>query len=913
MSMIRGSALVVVTLVLIAACAPPAGPRFAFKHSERRGQFPNGLKFVLMPDATTQQLEVDVRYEVGSREDPDGKAGLAHLVEHLMFQQRPDGPSSPPLMQSITDLATGFNAYTNWDKTHYMMTGRGETLDALLKIEAIRMFYGCQTITPAEFEREREVVRNEIRQRLGTPEGQIPQLLLSAVYPRGHAYGRMIGGDDRQLTSIGLADACDFIARYYAPERATVIVAGGFDVDAAVAALDKWFAKIARRSAAPRAPVAVADAPRGRVEHALDVEHPSVHVVWPLPSANTPDGDAVRFGLFSTLARIAIKADEYEFALEVEPQMLGGDLAPVFVISIVLKDAGKLDQALAFVEKAARSAHRGFDQADRRSIEEFQNRRKAAFIAGLEPLEARTNIVGDLIERGDVAFDSSELYVFHELDKFGKFDGAQVAAAIQKYLAFDRAKIVVIRSSRAGGHGDPRSSVTFQTRSDDHMAPAEVDPKDAYRPIKLSAEPSGLAAARRIALDNGLQVVLLPIKAMPLVSARLIFNNAGTAAAPDSPALAQAAASLLSLPMDAEVFDRSGVEVGCAASLDATVCDSAGMSIYQDVVVRGLERLIAAGTYSQPQIERVQTHMRGRFGQRQREEAELRRQLVGALYGADHPYAKTGLITPKAMDRVHLDAVNEFRRRHYVAGNATLVVVGDFDPDATAGLIRSSFGGWDRGTADRPIDPALRPRSAPEVIGVAGSESPQLRVVIAYPAPAGVDGQAGARAVLAEMLNLRVGDVRFKLGSTYGVYARHTTTRGPTAYEIGGSVDAERAGESLRAMRDGVAMLRKADHFDEDFVRARRSLVSRLLGESTVTSELAERLGFIAIHGLAPDFYRQLLQQIAAVSPAQVQALIKQELLPGREIVVVLGDRGHLERALGDAGITGARIVEPSE
>jgi SOS response regulatory protein OraA/RecX len=108
-----------------------------------------------MPDETTQLVEVDVRYDVGSREDPPGKAGLAHLVEHLMFQQKPDGPTSPPLMQAINDITTFFNAYTIWDTTHYMMSARAEQLDALLKIEAMRLYYGCQSITNEEFERER--------------------------------------------------------------------------------------------------------------------------------------------------------------------------------------------------------------------------------------------------------------------------------------------------------------------------------------------------------------------------------------------------------------------------------------------------------------------------------------------------------------------------------------------------------------------------------------------------------------------------------------------------------------------------------------------------------------------------------------------------------------------------------------
>src|SRR5215470_12945187 len=136
-------AVMVAVAAALASCSP-APPKIVFKHGEIRGRLEkNGLRFVVMPDASTPLAEVDVRYEVGSREDPPGKAGLAHLVEHLMFQQRPDGPASKPIMQQLEEMTLSFNAYTNWDTTHYMLNARAEVVDDLIKAEAMRMFYGC--------------------------------------------------------------------------------------------------------------------------------------------------------------------------------------------------------------------------------------------------------------------------------------------------------------------------------------------------------------------------------------------------------------------------------------------------------------------------------------------------------------------------------------------------------------------------------------------------------------------------------------------------------------------------------------------------------------------------------------------------------------------------------------------------
>src|SRR6185503_6244409 len=118
--------------------------------------------------------------------------------------------------------------------------------------------------------------------------------------------------------------------------------------------------------------------------------------------------------------------------------------------------------------------------------------------------------------------------------------------------------------------------------------------------------------------------------------------------------------------------------------------------------------------------------------------------------------------------------------------------------------------------------------------------------------------------VLANMLNKRTEDVRFKLGSTYGLYMARVPHVGPSAYRlfgmarVGGTIDAERAGESLKAIRDSFDALRNGDNFNEDFVRARRKLISDLLGQSTVTGELAGRLAQIAEFGLGADYYDKL-------------------------------------------------------
>ena len=921
-------------VLLLGACTPTA-PKFAFKSAERRGVLKsNGMRFVIMPDATTELVEVDVHYDVGSREDPIGKAGIAHLVEHLMFQTRPDGPNTPPIFQTLLDLATFVNAFTNWDSTHYWTTVRQENVDGMLKIEAMRMFYaadlppfGCSTLPEPEFEREREVVRNEIRAG-SSADDYVVQLVEGAMYPNGHAYQREIGGNDQQIAGASLKDACEFMKKYYAPERATLIVAGGVDVDKTVEMIEKWFEKIPARKPSPRTEVAPFVVDHAKREIEADVERPSVWIGWSLPAGNTPEGEAARFGIGSAFGRIARKASEYGFAYRVEPAILGGELAPLFLIRIELKSMGKLDEALEFAQKAATQAYRGWDEGTWEELEEEKNREKADFIGGLEALRDRTLKIGEMVQfEKDMDFNSTQMYMFHALDKIDKFDNARIGSAVKKARAWDKAGIVVVKPNENGLKGDTRSKLKFQAKTDQAIVNAAVDPAEAKRPIKVTAELKSLNAAQRFTLGNGMDVVLLPINSMPLVTAELMLKNVGDAATPTNPALGSAAANFLHRVGDmdpnggnSDVFSRTGIEIRCGSSDDATTCGTHGVNIYLDVMVKGLERLLVAGEYTQEQIERWQKRTKEDWKLHStQEENEYVRQVMTAIYGPDHPYTKTAILTPDAANKIHMDSLVDYRDKHFRAGNATLILVGSFDPKAAEKLVRSVFGDMGKGTVDKPVDPKPYKRNGPVFVGVKKSkEDQQVTVTIAYPAPAGVDGQEGARRVLSEMMNTRAENVRFKRGSTYGLYFARQAKVGPSSYMmrggavIGGTMDAERAGESIKAIRDGLDDMRRGDdEFAEDFVRARRKLIGNLLGESTVTYELAQRLGFIAEFGLPPTYYNTLLQQIAAVSPAQIRALIKTELDPANEVIVALGDKAHLDKAFADAGIKDVKIIEP--
>ena len=451
-----------------------------------------------------------------------------------MFQIHPHG--DPHSIQHYIDrLASLWNAFTNTDETEYWTITRPSQLESLLQLEAFQLHDGCTSISEAQFEREREVVRNENRQRYGTPEGQVWRILASHLFPAGHPYARTVAGDDAQISALTLADACDFMQRYYAPERATLIVAGGVELAPAVASIEKWFGGLAAKHAAPRRSIPPIALTHERQTIDLDIERPMVAVSWALPPVETVADDHARREYFRRLDGVSRDGSVWEFSTRVGTMVVGGRAAPVLTVLIELDDLSKVDQALDFVWKEASSgtsvtAHPA-DEARRIQTE---------LVLGLESLQSRVDHIADLVQltRGNDFIAHGPL-LFRELDTVKAQDLRAIDAVVHQELDPDRAHITVFRPNRNGIKGDSRATFEFQP-PEELAEPDDADATDATSALDIATDRGSLDGATRYQLDNGMHVVLLPNRStLPVVTAKLMFDS-GDASTPDNPLLAEA-------------------------------------------------------------------------------------------------------------------------------------------------------------------------------------------------------------------------------------------------------------------------------------------------------------------------------------------------------------------------------------
>ncbi|PWB80441.1 MAG: peptidase M16 [Methylocystaceae bacterium] len=247
----------------------------------------NGLEIVVIPDRRTPVVTHMVWYRNGSADDPFGKSGIAHFLEHLMFKGTHEHPQGE-FSNLVAELGGQENAFTSYDYTAYFQRIGKEHLPTLMAFEADRMtnlVLSDEVVAP-----ERDVVLEERRMRTeNDPSAQLDEAVQAALFPH-HPYGTPIIGWGHEIESLGREDALAYYHRFYTPENAVLIVAGDIDAETVVALAKETYGRIPARSDAPQRLRPREPEPRAhRLVSLADekVEQPTHERVFLVPSYKT--------------------------------------------------------------------------------------------------------------------------------------------------------------------------------------------------------------------------------------------------------------------------------------------------------------------------------------------------------------------------------------------------------------------------------------------------------------------------------------------------------------------------------------------------------------------------------------------------------------------------------------------------
>ena len=411
----------------------------------------NGLNVILHRDASVPVVAVNVWYHVGSANERPGRTGFAHLFEHLMFEGSKNVREGE--FDTLLESAGGDNnGSTSNDRTNYVIDVPANALELALFLESDRMAYLLDTMTPALVDGQRDVVKNERRQSYeNRPYGMAELELDELLWPAGHPYHWPTIGYMDDLSAASYDDVVDFFSTYYAPNNASLVLAGDIDFDGARALVQKWFGEIPR--GADVVPVAAPPARlTGVTRKTLTdrVRLPRLYLAWMTPRHFAP-GDAALDVLAAVLAggknSRLYKRLVYDLQIAQDVTAFQGSAAQgsQFLIVATARPGHTADELKAVIDEEL--AHLQREPPATREVERALNQIEASFYRGME----RVGGFGGKADQLNAYFAAGggPDYFAEDLARYTVLTPADVQAAATEWLPLERRVELVVEPEAA--------------------------------------------------------------------------------------------------------------------------------------------------------------------------------------------------------------------------------------------------------------------------------------------------------------------------------------------------------------------------------------------------------------------------------------------------------------------------------
>ena len=280
------------------AAAPARDPRQSRRSRRMNYDIPytkytlqNGLTLIVHEDHKTPTVTMHIVYHVGSKNEPKGRSGFAHLFEHLMFNGSQH--FNDDFFKATQQIgATNQNGSTNTDRTNYYQTVPKDALDSILWLESDRMGFLLGAVDQERLDEQRGVVQNEKRQGENQPYGQVFNHIVDATYPDDHPYGHTVIGSMDDLDAAKLEDVQDWFKTWYGASNAILVIAGDIKPEEAKAKVEKFFGEIPPGPPPSQPKSWVPPLAENQREILYDrVAQPRIYKTWNVPELGNPDGE----------------------------------------------------------------------------------------------------------------------------------------------------------------------------------------------------------------------------------------------------------------------------------------------------------------------------------------------------------------------------------------------------------------------------------------------------------------------------------------------------------------------------------------------------------------------------------------------------------------------------------------------
>lgn len=861
----------------------------------------NGLKVLLVPDPSRPTVTVNVTVLVGSRHEGYGEAGMAHLLEHMVFKGTPTHPQIPKVLQ---EHGARFNGTTWVDRTNYFETlpASEENLEFALRLEADRLVNSL--IRAEDLASEMTVVRNEFERGENSPSRVLAQKMMAAAF-EWHNYGKSTIGNRSDIERVPVEKLRDFYRRYYQPDNTVLVVAGRFDEQHALESIQKYFGSIPR--------------PERKLETTYTEEPPQ---------------DGERIVTLRRVGDIAIVGTVFHIPAGPHPEF-----PAVEILESILTDApsGRLYKALVESGKAASIsgvAYAWHDPGVLRILAEVNkgNSPEVVLDTMLVTLEevVRNGVTEQEVERararllkqrelaaGDtstLAVELSEwaaqgdwrLYFLHR-DRLEEVTAEDVQKVAAKYLERHNRTVGMYLPAEKAERAEIPATPDVAALLKDYQGRENVALGEAFDVSPASIE----ARTERLRIEPGIDVALLPKQTRGEVVQLRLALRYGTpeslqeyaTAAEFLPELMIRGTEKLNREELQDALDRHRARLSAVGSPGVAMFTIQTKRSELPAVLDLFRQVLREPALSVEELNVLKRRQLTSLEQDSNDPRALAsRQLSRQLAPYEEDDVRYLPTIEEEIDRVEALKVEHVRQlyRDFLSGQAgQLAIVGDFDAEETLPKLKELFAGW---KSSQPYVRIARPaasewNSDDQIIQTPDKANAIYYAGLVFPLrDSDTDYAAlvlGDYILGAGSLSSRLGDrVRQKEGLSYGVGS--TFRADPldpratlTLYAITNPANMEKVKSSIR---EEVERLLRDGPTAEELERAKEGYLQRQQVSRTDDSTLAQTLISTLYVGRTMRYYENFESQVEALTPSKVVEALRRHIDPDRIAVIEAGD-----------------------
>lgn len=865
----------------------------------------NGLTVITKEVHTAPVVSVQVWYKIGSRDEDPGENGIAHQLEHMMFQGTKDRPVQ--FGRLFSALGGQFNAFTSYDQTAYHAKLERDKLSAVLTLEADRMKNSL--INPEKLEKEKKVVISELQGAENSPFYRLDREVMKVVFPN-HPYGLTVGGTKEDVEKFTLEKVKYYYDHNYNPNNAVLIVVGDFETKVIMKKIQEEFGKIPpenrKETSREKLKIGPAYSPETIGTKAPIIlrqpgKVPILEAVYPLPDINHPDVPALNVmdyilssGRSSRLYQAIVESGLGTEISAIMTNLSAGGWYTIYG-SPANNSLTELDTALQKV----------ITELQNKGVTEEELNRVKAQIRAQEILGNR-DISDQALALGENETTAGD-YRYTEKYLLGvdQVTIADVQRVAKTYLQLEKRVVGFFEPTEIDSVVDSTRSNLNRTQ-ESFVSGKGVDPSPLGKylpPITLTTNSIPKILREEYRLNNGLQILLLPDHNISGVS--IIGNiKAGKdrEVETESGVASLTANNLMNgttsqdANMIAKTLENRGINLDFAVEREGI--DLMGSSLTEDfsILLNTLADVLQNANFPEDQLQLTLVKSMNDLKSSLDDPGYVAiRNLQETIYPKNHPFHS--FVKMETLAKIKREDLQDFYRKYYNPSTTVLTIIGDFDAEQVKNQINQLFGKWsdhNNSNYHRVIPSVSLPDKVVKLKKKMAGKAEAI-TVMGYPGITRKDQRFYAALILNEILGGGIlssrleTEIRDHQGLTYGINSNFSAGIYAGPFSISMQTAPENTDKAIGITLDILQQMRDRGVTQIELDTAKRSLISNYWVNLANPEVMGNVVLSNYLYGLNQDELYQITDKIQALTLEEVNQTAKELLHPDRLVIVTAG------------------------